>query len=50
MKSRDIYGIKSDKLRIMYGNEMSSENSDFLNIQPEATTGDKEKLQNETKD
>ena len=33
----------------MYGNEMSSENSDFLNIQPEATTGDKEKLQNETK-
>ena len=33
----------------MYGNEMSSENSNFLNNQPEATTGDKEKLQNETK-
>ena len=28
---------------------MSSENSDFLNIQPETTTGDKEKLQNEIK-
>ena len=50
MKSRDIYNNKLDKLKKTCRNEMQNGNDQFLKIEADATTGDEEILQGETKD
>ena len=49
MKSRNVYNNKLDKLKLTYGKEMQNKNDHFLKTEPEATTGDEEKLKSETK-
>ena len=50
MKSRYICNNKLDNLKKTYENGMKNENDHFLKIETKTTTGDKEKLQSETKD
>ena len=50
MESRYIYNNKLDNLKKTYENEMKNKNDHFLKIETKTTTGDKEKLQSETKD
>ena len=49
-KSGDIYNDKLDKLKKTFESEMQNKNDHFLKIKPVVTTGDKEKLQRETKE
>ena len=49
-KSGDIYNDKLDKLKKTVESEMQNKNDHFLKIKPVVTTGDKEKLQRETKE
>ena len=50
LKKWSIYNDKLDKLKKTSESEMQNKNDHFLKIKPVVTTGDKEKLQRETKE